>query len=158
MNISTETIWDYLLSVIADYIVQLVLFSFILAGIVKVIQAVCIARKLLKKNRGKLGQGYGTQAADVFIQTWRADQIYATRHVEYLGSGNHFQPKGKIAEVHLVPLKLAEVFTDPHSGERKFRVIRNFRNWLVLKALVFDLVHKYDDDAKLYKGIPFRKK
>ena len=73
-----------------------------------------------------MGEGFGTKAADVFLNIWKSDINYENADTETLGTSTRTSIAGKVAERYLVP-KLAEIYTD-NNGIKKVRAIKNFRN------------------------------
>lgn len=98
-------------------LIELFFISYLFYRTIDIFIGIYTAKQLLKKNRGKPGLGYGTQAADLFMEIWMEDKFYETQHIEHLGNGSHTQPKGLIAANYLVPRKLVEIYQHPQTGK-----------------------------------------
>lgn len=99
-----------------------------------------VAKKILKNNRpGKVGSGFGTKAANLFIDLWQSEKEYNDTIVQCIATPSQTIKQtsliGEIATKHLKPLKLVEIVEDSKTRKRKVQAIRNFRNrvvyWLV---------------------------
>ena len=113
------------------YAIELIVFVFLIKNIlIPFITAIFIALKLLKRNRGVLGQGHGTRAADLLLDLWGSDINYDASYTATTGNATANHIAGNICERYLIPLKLAEIYTST-GNQRMLRVVKSFKNKIV---------------------------
>jgi hypothetical protein len=141
---------------ITDWVVQNLAWILLVASLIffrSLLIAPFIAWKLLRNNRVSQGNGYGTLAADLFVNLWKSDKKCDETLTQCIaGAGQVLQRPMKterVASEYLIPRKLAKI--EDVSGERKVCVIKNFRNRAVRWFVIRGLIWKYDDDPSVYK-------
>jgi hypothetical protein len=116
----------------------------------KIPQAIIISRKLLKWNRSVMWSGLWEHKADIFISTWYT--LYWISSWDL--NKNYFSPTShknlprtyRLYVDEFLELKLIEC--DPH--DKRYRVIRNIRNKIILFILKDYLVHRIWDQKSHY--------
>lgn len=122
---------DWSISNTTWLLVEVTVIGVLLKGVLlPLFSALYMTPKIVKNNRGEPGSGFGTRAADLFLMLWSSDRRYDDTEKEHLGNASRTFVMGNVAERHLVPLKLAEVYTD-QIGIKKIRVVKNMRNKFV---------------------------
>ena len=128
INADWSCLEDWGVSNVVWSLVEIAVVGLLIKGaLLPLCSALYVASKILRNNRGELGRGYGTKAADLFLTLWSSDRRFDDTEKEFLGNGSRIFIMGNIAERHLVPLRLAEVYTD-RVEVKKVRVVKNFRN------------------------------
>ena len=149
---------DDVLNFIVQNIIWLIL-TVILAAIVSFGKAPIIARKLLKGNRGVIGNGLGKHFADRYIDIWYKRNIKYDKGIFYQGAANamlypnksrHYQ---EVIDRELETLKLINI----RSNDR-LEAIVNLRNKIIVFIIQWYLIHFIGDDKAYYKTLKAEKK
>lgn len=141
--------------VIGNLAWEILFFIVVTVLFLEFIPALYIAKKILHKNRSTLGNGYGKMRADIFVALWYHDKSFEEKIEQTICNGKNtcYDKVGNIVEKDLQSLKLAEIFEDNKSRNKKVRAIKNRRNYLVFVFTKFYLVHFIGDNSKHYKGL-----
>jgi hypothetical protein len=148
--------WDWFLGGLAFLLLSSILI-FLLRRFFAIFNAIYVSRKILKRNRKTMGNGYGSRGADVFIEIWFQERNANSTISEAFASGNTIGSSKitfmQVVNNKLIPLGLAEIFEDHSMGIKKVKAIKNFRNKMVLKFTKFFLINIIGDDASYYKNL-----
>lgn len=144
-----------------NFIVQNIIWlilTVILAAVVSLGRAPIISIKLLKGNRGVIGNGLGKHFADRYIDIWYGKNLTYNRGSFYQGAANttlypnksrHYQ---EVIDRELEALKLINI-----RSNNKVKAIVNFRNKIVVFIVQWYLIHFIGDDEAYYKTLRVEK-
>ena len=156
INTDWSCVTDWSISNVVWWLLQFVIIGVLVELIVPFIAAIFLTKKILKNNRVGEGRGYGTKAADLFVDLWRSDKKYDNTISQCIAGGSTTLHRtllvGKIVDEHLALPKLAEVFEEHATRVKKVRAIKNFRNRIVYWFVIRGLIHKYDDNPNSYRS------
>jgi hypothetical protein len=141
------------LNFIVQNIIWLIL-TVIFVVIVSFGKAPIIAIKLLKGNRGVIGNGLGKHLADRYIDIWYKRNLKYERGVFYRGaanamlSPNKFRHYQEVIDRELETLKLINI-----RSNASVEAIVNLRNKIIVFILQWYLVRFIGDDKAYYKTL-----
>jgi hypothetical protein len=134
---------------------DLILLGVLLKFLIAFISGFVIAIKLLKRNRYTKGNGYGTEAADLFIELWYHPQPYEKIRTQsgIDGSCSRHLKIGTIAQNELIEPKLIEFYTDMQTNQKMAKAIKNSKNRVTFRLIQFCLIHITGDNPDYYKDL-----
>lgn len=147
-----EWVIGNLLWAILSAMVVFVFFKFL----PQFIQAIKIAKAILKNNRDTRGNGLGKYSADRFLDIW-----YSQERLPLRRGGNEFYHKKfglnsrhwlRVIDEELEKLQLIEPF-EANKGYKAVKPIKNFRNKLVARVTRFYLIHFVGDNPQYYRDM-----
>ncbi len=145
-----------------NFIVQNILWfiiTILLAAIVSFGKAPIIARKLLKGNRGVIGNGLGKHFADRYIDVWYRRDLEFIKGRFYVGAANAMLSPNKsrhhqdVIDRELEKLKLINIRSND-----KVEAIVNLRNRIIIFIIQWYLIHFIGDDKAYYKTLKAERK
>lgn len=145
-----------------NFVVQNVLWfmiTILIAAIISFGKAPIIARKLLKGNRGVIGNGLGKHFADRYIDIWYKRNLKYVKGCFYEGAANAMLSPNKsrywqeVIDRELEKLKLINI----RSNDR-VEAIENLRNRIIIFIIQWYLIHFIGDDRNYYKTLKAERK
>jgi hypothetical protein len=134
-------------TIIRDNLIWLLLTGALFLFI-KPFQSIYVTRKILRRNRETLGNGYGDHLADIFIEIWYAKRpllANATRELRVQNATRTLSLE-RLSQ-KLVDWKLVE------KKEDKLLPIKNIRNKLIIFFTKIYLIKITGDKADYYKNL-----
>jgi len=146
------------LNLIIQNLLWLIL-TVILAAIISFGKAPLIARKLLKGNRGVIGNGLGKHFADRYIDIWYKRNLRYIKGCFYVGAGNAMLYPNKSRHYQeLIDRKLETFKLINIKNNDRIEAIVNLRNRIIVFIIQNYLIHFIGDDKSYYKTLKAERK
>lgn len=100
------------------------------------ISGIWIAYKILENNRSDIGKGYGSHAADIYLQLWEKDQKFETQITKHVGNATRQESYGNIAKKNLVKYGLVEIKEKGNLGDKIIMVKKDLRGKVIRRVIL----------------------
>lgn len=151
----------YSITDVLNFIVQNLIWlivTVIIVALVSFCKAPIIAKKLLKGNRGVIGNNLGKHFADRYIDIWYRKNLKYEKGCFYVGEANATLYPNKsryyqeAIDRELEKLKLIIISND------KVEAIENLKNKIIAIIIQWYLIHYIGDDKAYYKALKAKRK